>query len=167
MITRVLFVCLGNICRSPVAEAVCRHLLIEQGLQKIIDVDSAGTGAWHIGEAPDARIQEAALSKGIDMSRQRARQIYSDDFLQFDFVLAMDRQNLKTLESLQPPGHDATVGMFMNYSGRAHGVDVPDPYYGGSNGFHLVCDMVEEASHGLIAAILESSDLEPGGGLDQ
>jgi protein-tyrosine phosphatase len=150
-------VCLGNICRSPTAEAVCRHLLQEQELQEIIHIDSAGTGSWHIGEAPDSRTQEAAVSRGIDMSGQRARQIRALDFLEFDFVLAMDRQNLAELQKIQPASHDAKLDLFMSYSNRGSGLEVPDPYYGGSNGFNIVFDMVEEASRGLIASVLSTS----------
>ena len=158
MITRVLFVCLGNICRSPTAEAVFQHLVEAKGLQERVEADSAGTGSWHIGESPDERTQGAALVRGIDMSEQRARQVSINDFLQFDYLLAMDRQNLDTLVKMQPHGHDAVVDLFMNYSIRGAGEEVPDPYYGGINGFNIVLDMIEEASQGLITSILASQD---------
>jgi protein-tyrosine phosphatase len=158
MTTRVLFVCLGNICRSPTAEAVFQHLIEAKGLQELVSVDSAGTGSWHIGESPDDRTQDAALVRGIDMSKQRARQVSSNDFLQFDYLLAMDRQNLDSLVRMQPQEHDAIVDLFMNFSIRGVGEEVPDPYYGGVNGFNIVLDMIEEASHGLITSILASHD---------
>ena len=154
MTARVLFVCRGNICRSPTAEAVCRSIVAKQGLEDTIHVDSAGTGSWHIGEAPDSRTQDTALSRGIDMSWQRARQVTSDDFFDFDYLLAMDRQNLSALRRLQPDDHSAVVELYMNYSRRSRGIEVPDPYYGGSNGFNIVFDMVEEASRELINQIL-------------
>jgi protein-tyrosine phosphatase len=155
--TRVLFVCLGNICRSPTAEAACRSHVAQLGVAESIDVDSAGTGSWHVGESPDSRTQEAALRRGIDMSGQRARQVVTTVFFDFDYVLAMDRDNLASLEAMQPAGHNATVVLFMNYAKGSAEAEVPDPYYGGSNGFDAVLDMVENASQGLVHHILSEA----------
>ncbi|WP_422101760.1 low molecular weight protein-tyrosine-phosphatase [Vreelandella sp.] len=147
--TRVLFVCLGNICRSPTAEGVFQQALNHAGLSQRVSIDSCGVGDWHIGKAPDARAQAAALRRGVDISHLRARQLTASDFLEFDYVLGMDRDNLAAMQSLQPADSQTKVGLFLAYAGLPD-TDVPDPYYGGDEGFEQVLDMIEQASAGLI-----------------
>ncbi|WP_311063790.1 low molecular weight protein-tyrosine-phosphatase [Halomonas sp. DWK9] len=147
--TRVLFVCLGNICRSPTAEGVFQQALNHAGLSQRVSIDSCGVGDWHIGKAPDARAQAAALRRGVDISHLRARQLTASDFLEFDYVLGMDRDNLAAMQALKPADSQAKVGLFLAYAGLPD-TDVPDPYYGGDEGFEQVLDMIEQASAGLI-----------------
>lgn len=140
----VLFVCLGNICRSPTAEGVLRHKLREAGLADRVNVASAGTGEWHIGKAPDKRSQRAALQRGYDLSAQRAQQVSRADFSRYDLILAMDQSNLRTLEALQPAQGSAELDLFLRR--YASVVDeVPDPYYEGEQGFEQVLDLIERA----------------------
>ena len=146
----VLFVCLGNICRSPTAEGVFRHLVENEGLADAVHVDSAGTGAWHIGDAPDARAQAAARGRGVDLSRQRARQVAAGDFQRFDYVIAMDRSNLASLQTLARPETRDRIRLFLDFAPELGQREVPDPYYGGADGFDIVLDMVEAASRGLL-----------------
>lgn len=153
---KVLFVCLGNICRSPTAEGVFRHVVREAGLLERIYIDSAGTHAYHIGEPPDARAQQAAARRGIDLSRLRGRQATRQDFEEFDYVLAMDRENLAHLQRLCPKGMDTKLRLFMEFAVSRTEKEVPDPYYGGEAGFDRVLDMVEEASLGLLEHIRRS-----------
>ncbi|WP_372758581.1 low molecular weight protein-tyrosine-phosphatase [Litorivivens sp.] len=155
--TRVLFVCLGNICRSPTAHAVFEHMVQQRGLSSQIMVDSAGTGDWHIGHSPDKRATATAKTRGIDMTHLRARQFTRDDFARFDYVLAMDNSNLKDMLALEPAGHTATVRLFLEFATRFTEREVPDPYYGGDEGFEYVFDLVEDASLGLIRHIQETS----------
>jgi len=150
---RVLFVCLGNICRSPTAEAVFRKLVTEEGLHEHIEVDSAGTHAYHIGHAPDARAQEAARRRGVDLSGLRGRQATSRDIETFDYVLAMDRENYENLLDVCPEGFEHKVRLFMEFAPNRPERDVPDPYFGGPAGFDRVLDMIEEASAGLLEDI--------------
>ena len=150
---KVVFVCLGNICRSPTAEGVFRALVEGQGLGDRIAVDSAGTGAWHVGEAPDPRAQEAARRRGVELSAMRARKATKEDFGTFDYVLAMDRDNLAALKKLCPPGQEHRLGLLLDYAPEARTRDVPDPYYGGGQGFEHVLDLIEAASAGLLAHI--------------
>jgi protein-tyrosine phosphatase len=145
----VLFVCLGNICRSPTAHAVFAHRVASQGLAAHIRVDSAGTGDWHTGEAPDERSQLHARRRGYDLSPLRARQVTPRDFREFDFVLAMDRTNLAHLEGMRPASFAGELGLFLPYGG-SDVLEVPDPYYGGSRGFETVLDLVEDAADGLL-----------------
>ncbi|MEH6575769.1 MAG: low molecular weight protein-tyrosine-phosphatase [Amphritea sp.] len=148
----VLFVCLGNICRSPTAHGVFRALVDEQGLAGHIAVDSAGTAAYHVGNAPDERSAAAALRRGYDLADLRARQAIVDDFAEFDYILAMDEQNLIDLESICPVDFSGHLGLFLELApGQRR--DVPDPYYGGSDGFDQVLDLVEQASHALLQKI--------------
>ena len=142
----VLVVCTGNICRSPTGEGVLRHLAGERGLAERIMVASAGTHDYHVGESPDPRTLKHATGRGYDLSAQRAMQVTRDHFLQFDYILAMDREHLRILKGLSPPGAKARLGMFLDASARWKGEDVPDPYYGGVEGFEHVLDMVEEAA---------------------
>ena len=150
---KVLFVCLGNICRSPTAEGVFRGLVERDGLSDQITVDSAGTGAYHVGESPDSRAQAAARGRGYDLSRQRARKATVADFRTFDYVLAMDRQNHDNLAALCPPGEEHRLHMMMDFAPGLGRREVPDPYYGGSGGFDLVLDLIEAAGKGLIEDI--------------
>ncbi len=150
---RVLFVCLGNICRSPTAEGVFRALVERAGLNDRIEIDSAGTAAWHIGKSPDARAQAAAATRGYDLSSLCGRQVAVADFTRFDFVLAMDEENLANLLAMCPPEHRPKVRLFLSFSTQWQDHEVPDPYYGGAEGFDHVLDMVEDAGQGLLAAI--------------
>ncbi len=147
---RVLFVCLGNICRSPTAEAVFRHLLARAETELEIEVDSAGIGSWHIGEPPDERAQAAARRRGVDMSGIRARQIAHEDFALFDLILAMDRQNLAELRRRSPVQYRERVRLFLEFAPDLGADDVPDPYYGGEAGFEEVLDLTEQAARGLL-----------------
>ena len=149
----VLFVCMGNICRSPTAHGVFEHLVADEGLQALIRVDSAGTHAYHVGEPPDRRAQVTARERGIDLSRQRARQAVARDFEEFDYVVAMDLDNHDLLSELCPPGHQGKLHLFMDFAEAPLSREVPDPYYGGAQGFERVFDMVEEAALGLLEAI--------------
>ena len=149
----VVFVCMGNICRSPTAEAVFRHYVENAGLAGHILIDSAGTHDYHIGDAPDLRAQRAAQQRGYDMSGLRGRQVEEGDFHRFDYVLAMDSANLAILQRLAPPDGDAQVGLFLEYARHHAEREVPDPYYGGAQGFERVLDMVEDAAQGLLQHI--------------
>lgn len=151
--SRILFVCMGNICRSPTAEGVVNNIIINNGMSGLIKVDSAGTHGYHIGEPPDPRTCEAALRRGIDLSGLRARKVVPEDFERFDLLLAMDRDNLALLQRGARPEHQAKLGLFMHYASHFDAEDVPDPYYGGEQGFELVLDMVEDAGQGLIRAL--------------
>lgn len=149
---RVLFVCLGNICRSPTAEGVLLHKLREAGLADQVRVDSAGTGDWHVGKAPDARTRVAAQRRGYDLSALRARQVAADDFARFDLILAMDESNLANLGRLRPGDGLAELDLFLRRYELALD-EVPDPYYGGEAGFEQVLDLVEQACDALIVEI--------------
>ena len=154
--TSVLFVCLGNICRSPTAHAVFESLVQEAGLQAQIQVDSAGTGDWHIGHAPDRRASAAAAQRGYDMHALRARQVCREDFVRFDYILAMDESNLADIRALVPASCCAEIKLFLDYSTAFKEREVPDPYYGGDEGFEHVLDLVEDASRQLLR-ILKSA----------
>ena len=152
---KVLFVCAGNICRSPTAEGVFTQRVAQCQLARKITADSAGVGGWHIGEPPDRRAQAAALERGIDLSGLRARQVAATDFHAFDYVLAMDQDNLGALRTLRPADASATLSLFLDYAPSANITEVPDPYYVGPDGFEHVLDLVEQASEGLLTAIVE------------
>jgi protein-tyrosine phosphatase len=147
---KVLFVCMGNICRSPTAHGVFEHMLNEQGLVAAIEVDSCGTHAYHIDEAPDRRSQQVAEQRGIGLGHLRARRVEMSDFEYFDYILAMDRDNLSILESLCPSQHADKLSLFLDFAPSRSESEVPDPYYGGPKGFDIVLDMVEAASEGLL-----------------
>jgi protein-tyrosine phosphatase len=149
----VLFVCTGNICRSPTAEGVMRKLVAERGYGERIVIDSAGTHGYHEGEPPDPRSIEAALQRGVDLSAQRARRIREGDFSNFDLILAMDRGHARILSRSAPRHGEARIAMFLDYAPHLGASDVPDPYYGGEGGFELVLDMAEAAAAGLLEAI--------------
>jgi protein-tyrosine phosphatase len=149
-VVRVLFVCMGNICRSPTAEGVFKHYVAEAGLADRIASDSAGTHDYHIGEPADPRAQQAASRRGYDLGPLRGRQVNHGDFAYFDYVLAMDETNLRALERLCPTQHSHKLKLFMEFSTSAGMREVPDPYGGGPKGFELVLDMVEQAARGLL-----------------
>ena len=153
--TSVLFVCLGNICRSPTAEEVFRAAAIRQGLGPRIHVDSAGTGDWHVGSPPDRRAIQAARRRGYDLTALRARQVAGEDFERFGWIVAMDRANLRALEALRPDGFGGHLGLFLDFAPGADLDEVPDPYYGGLEGFDRVLDLVEIASAGLLERVRE------------
>ncbi|WP_406667701.1 low molecular weight protein-tyrosine-phosphatase [Gallaecimonas sp. GXIMD1310] len=152
---KLLFVCMGNICRSPTAEAVARRRFADAGL--MVTVDSAGTIAFHAGEPPDRRARQAGEARGYDFSGQLARQVASDDFVHCDLILAMDRQNLSDLMTRCPQRHQHKLQLFLDYAPDAEYEEVPDPYYGGSGGFEQVLDLVEAATDGLIAKLNSSN----------
>lgn len=151
----VLFVCSGNICRSPTAEGVFRHLVSTEGLEDSIFVDSAGCHNYHAGESPDPRSQDAALARGYDLSDQVSRMIKPRDYETFDYILAMDRSNFNFLSSNAPKKHAEKIEMFLKYAPKIRTKEVPDPYYDSVRGFDLVLDMIEVASAGLLQSIME------------
>ena len=157
---KVLFVCMGNICRSPTAKGVFEDLLRREGLDARLEVDSAGTHAYHAGSAPDARAQAAARRRGIDISGQSARQVQGGDFEYFDYILAMDRENLALLQEMCPPHFAHKLSLMLEYAPHLELEEVPDPYYGNSSGFERVLDMVLEASEGLLRDIRARHTLE-------
>ena len=149
---RVLFVCLGNICRSPVAENVFRHLVREAGLEQEFEIDSAGTGSWHIGESPDRRAASVALARGVELHGS-ARQVTPEDLSTYDHVIAMDRDNLRELERLALDGATARIELLRTYDPDRDHDDVPDPYYGGASGFENVFDIVSRSCRNLLASL--------------
>ena len=160
---RVLMVCMGNICRSPTAEAVLRHKLNAAGLDKTVEVDSAGTYGGHVGESPDARAQRHAKARGYDLSRLRSRRLAAEDFEQFDWVIAMDEDNLSRMADLAPDGHGARLELLMAHATRHSGVTaVPDPYYGPPAGFDRVLDLIEDACDGLVFELARTPPVAPG-----
>lgn len=152
---KILFVCMGNICRSPSAEGVFRHKVSEAGLSDRIHIDSAGTHAYHIGNPPDPRSQQAALKRNFDLSAQRARKVKVNDFAEFDYVIAMDISNEEDLQAICPEGLEDKIYLFLKFARNTDKKEVPDPYYGGINGFEIVLDLIEDAADGLIAHLQE------------
>lgn len=150
---RILFVCLGNICRSPTAEAVFTQQLRETELATEITVDSCGTGAWHVGHSPDQRTIEAAAKRGYDLTELRARKLVAEDFKRFDYILAMDTRNLADILKKAPSDFPGKIQLFLDYAPESNVIEVPDPYYGGDQGFERVLDLVEYASQGLLKAL--------------
>ncbi|WP_290699479.1 low molecular weight protein-tyrosine-phosphatase [Amphritea sp.] len=150
----VVFVCLGNICRSPTAHGVFRELVERSGLAHRIEIDSAGTAAYHVGNSPDHRSAAAALQRGYDLSDLRARQAIVADFGRYDYILAMDVQNLENLQSICPTSYAGYLGLFLELADLEER-EVPDPYYGGSSGFDHVLDLVEAASEALLKRITQ------------
>ncbi|MBV8144883.1 MAG: low molecular weight phosphotyrosine protein phosphatase [Gammaproteobacteria bacterium] len=147
---RILFVCLGNICRSPTAEAVVRTMAAHEAPELTLEVDSAGTAGYHVGEPPDPRMQAAAARRGYELGALRARMIESGDFERFDLILAMDRQNLTVLQRRASETSRERVRLFLEFAGLGEPHEVPDPYYGGPNGFEEVLDLIERAARGLL-----------------
>jgi protein-tyrosine phosphatase len=148
----VLFVCMGNICRSPTAEGVFRHYVTQAGLTDLFEIDSAGTHAYHVGEAPDKRAQQAAARRGFSLADIRARRVAPDDIERFHHIIAMDEDNLVMLHEQAEPGQREKIRLFLEFSSGPE-TEVPDPYYGGATGFERVLDLVEDASRGLLDAL--------------
>jgi len=146
----VLFVCLGNICRSPTAEGVFRSICQERGLANQVRIDSAGTAGWHAGKSPDGRATLAAANRGVDLSGLRARQVKDTDFYHFDFVIAMDGNNVDDLEALKPVDGRGEIHRLLAFGESDSPLDVPDPYYGGDAGYELVLDLITSASQGFL-----------------
>jgi protein-tyrosine phosphatase len=149
----VLMVCMGNICRSPLAHGLFEELVQKEGLSDLIVVDSAGTHAYHVGESPDPRSQQTAQRHGIDLSHQRARRVAQPDFEKFDYILAMDRDNYGILISSAPSEHQDKIRLFLEFAPQRSESEVPDPYYGGPDGFEHVYDLVRDAASGLLQEI--------------
>ena len=162
---RLLFVCLGNICRSPMAEGAFRHVAAEQGVLDHFEINSAGLGSWHVGQAPDHRAQDAAGQRGIDISGQSARQVRGSDFTRFDLLLAMDGSNYDELAQLAPKGQRHKIRRFLDFAPHAGTKDVPDPFFGEADGFDRALDLIEEAARGLLAELLhdEKAPAKKGG----
>ena len=157
---KVLFVCMGNICRSPAAEAVMRHLIGQKQLDGVIEIDSAGTIGYHAGNPSDARMREAGTRRGY-LFEHRARQVRRQDFLEFDYIVAMDRDNMEDLERYKPSGHNgrAEVSLLLEHCIIDGTCEVPDPYYGGPEGFELVLDLVEKGCAALLESIVDRHEL--------
>jgi len=147
---RILFVCLGNICRSPTAEVVFRAVASREAPDIVLEISSAGTAGYHVGEMPDRRTRQAAARRGYDLSALRARVVEPGDFEYFDLILAMDRENLRALERRSPPQTRDRLRLFLDFAPETGISEVPDPYYGGPNGFENVLDLIEAASRGLV-----------------
>jgi protein-tyrosine phosphatase len=151
---KVLFVCMGNICRSPTAEGVFRKVIADQGKTNHFLIDSAGTHAYHVGEMPDSRAQQTARQRGINLSSIRARKVATLDFEHFDYILAMDSDNYHNLLKASPSQYHDKIRLFLDFAPEHDERDVPDPYYGGQNGFEHVFDLVEAASHGFFNHVM-------------
>lgn len=154
---RILFVCLGNICRSPTAEVVFRAVAARDAPDMMLEIDSAGTAGYHVGELPDRRTRQAAARRGYDLSALRARVVERRDFESFDLILAMDRENLNALERRAPPQARDRLRLFLEFAPQTGISEVPDPYYGGPNGFEDVLDLIEAASRGLLEHLRQRS----------
>ena len=150
---KILFVCTGNICRSPSAEGVFKDIVKEHNLNQFFYIDSCGTHAYHTGQSPDSRSQYAAMKRGIDISKQIARTIGQSDFNRFDYVLAMDKSNLSFLQNMADKEHINKISLFLEYAENCKLTEIPDPYYGGEDGFEIVLDLLQKASIGLIKQI--------------
>jgi protein-tyrosine phosphatase len=151
---KILFVCLGNICRSPTAEAVMRGVAAREAPTLAITVDSAGTANYHRGAPPDRRSQAAARRRDYELAHLRARRVRDEDFAAFDLILAMDRSNLQALLARAPPATHGKIGLFLDYAPEQPVREVPDPYYGGGNGFEDVLDLIEAAARGVLRHLL-------------
>ena len=157
----ILFVCTGNICRSPTAEGVMRKKIQERGWSGWLSVDSAGTHAYHVGEPPDTRSQAHAAQRGYDLADLRARRVDNSDFDRFDYIVAMDDEHFDILRAKCPPHHASKLAMMMHHARRHHSEIVPDPYYGGPAGFEEVLDYLEDACDGMFDAIAETLPKQP------
>lgn len=155
--SRVLFVCMGNICRSPTAEGVMRKLVADANLQDRVMVDSAATHDYHVGEPPDPRAQAAARRRGYDLSALRARHLVAADFDVFDLILGMDFNNLEIMQNLCPPEHQSKIGLLMSYASKRKASIVHDPYYRGARDFDVVFDYIEDACQGLLRSIAQGN----------
>ncbi|VVE87806.1 low molecular weight protein-tyrosine-phosphatase [Pandoraea bronchicola] len=155
--TSVLFVCMGNICRSPSADGIFRYRLAEAGLTELIAVDSAGTHSYHIGHAPDARTQAAAQRRGYDLSALRARRVEAGDFENFEWIVAMDNANAAELSARCPAEYRHKIVRLMDFATRHDAAEVPDPYYGGAQDFETVLDYIEDGLDGLLARLTEDA----------
>ncbi|MFN9209424.1 MAG: low molecular weight protein-tyrosine-phosphatase [Betaproteobacteria bacterium] len=153
MMTKVLFVCMGNICRSPTAQGVFRKMVADAGIEDMVVIESAGTHAYHVGEPPDQRAVEAASRRGYTIGDLRARQVAQDDFRKFDLILAMDWENLALLQQQCPRQYKHKLHLLMRYAGEHDAATVPDPYYDGPEGFNTVLDYVEDACQGLLDVV--------------
>ncbi len=147
---KILFVCMGNICRSPSAEGVFRNMVKEHNLSQFFYIDSCGTHGYHTGQPPDSRSQHAAMRRGIDISQQTARTIEQNDFNRFDYILAMDNHNRSFLQSMADEVYLNKIHLFLEYAENCKLIEVPDPYFGGEEGFEIVLDLLQQASIGLI-----------------
>ncbi len=157
MVKKILFVCLGNICRSPAAEGIFKQKIKDRDLEKLFVVDSAGTGGWHVGNLADPRMRETALSRGIELT-SRSRKIEENDLYEFDYILVMDQDNLEAVKSLikdSPNPVNSKIKLILTYSKNSHLEEVPDPYYGGQNGFDKVLDLLDDAIDGLIDSLMD------------
>ena len=163
-IHRLLFICLGNICRSPMAEGVFRRVIEEEGLAERFEIESAGLGDWHVGQPPDIRAQAAAEARGIDISGQCARQVEGTDFSRFDLLVVMDRSNYAELRRRAPREVHAKIRHFLEFAPHVGTKDVPDPFFGGAEGFDQALDLIEAAAQGLLASLVgeESLPAKPG-----
>jgi protein-tyrosine phosphatase len=150
---KILFVCMGNICRSPTAEGVFTQMVKQARLSNQIEIDSAGTHDYNLGKPPDLRTQAAARKRGIDLSRLRARQVTQADFIEFDYILAMDKDNYNILQATCPPEHQHKLQLFLEFAPSLNAREVSDPYYGGENGFEPVLNLIEAASSGLLEQV--------------
>ena len=159
MTINVLFVCLGNICRSPTAHGVFEEIVNQHNLQHRIIVDSAGTAGWHIGKAPDSRSCSTALDYGYDLSALRSRKVSLSDFSKFDYILAMDQSNFEDLKDIEPDAYQGTLSLLLDYADNSNLQEVPDPYYGDGDGFKEVLLMIEQASKGLFDHIIKTHNL--------
>lgn len=157
---KILFVCMGNICRSPTAEGVFTDLVAKRNLADNFYIDSAGTHAYHVGDAPDMRAQKAARQRGVELKHLKARQVVASDFVNFDYILMMDGDNFQIVEQNCPEEYRHKLAYFLDYAPQLNIREVPDPYYGGSYGFERVLDLSEAASEGLLASILQKQELE-------
>ncbi len=155
--TSVIFICMGNICRSPTAEGIFRSQVVARGLEELIEIDSAGTHACHGGEKADARAQSLAQRRGIDLGSIRARKVTVADIEQFDYILAMDSDNQRNLLSLAPEGHEKKIRLMLEFTSLYSESEVPDPYYGGPLGFERVYDLIESASEGLLDDVVKET----------
>tara|TARA_Y100001978_G_C23496235_1_gene338765 strand:- start:91 stop:570 length:480 start_codon:yes stop_codon:yes gene_type:complete len=156
MVKKILFVCLGNICRSPAAEGIFRQKVKDKGLEKLFIVDSAGTGGWHVGNLADPRMRETALSRGIELT-SRSRKIEESDLFKFDYILVMDNDNLEAVRSIikdQKNNINSKIKLILSYSKNSQLDEVPDPYFGGKDGFERVLDLLDDAIDGLLDSLV-------------
>ena len=160
---KILMVCLGNICRSPTAEVAFRNEVTNRKLEHLFDIDSAGTGTWHIGEKPDSRARAAAANRNMDLETLQARTVTTEDFHHFDYIFAMDTQNLSDLKAMEPANAKSNIELFLTWPNKANGQDgyqeVPDPFYSGADEFELVLDLVEAASKDILDYIADIHQL--------